>query len=110
MATNYIAEGKVINHTAGSNIVSGQVVVIGTNRIGIALTDIANGTVGPVQVEGVFQLPKLSTDAPAQYALLYWDAGNTRLTTTSSTHALAGRAYRAQVNGDTTAQVILGVS
>jgi predicted RecA/RadA family phage recombinase len=110
MATNYIAEGKVINYTAGADIASGAVVVIGTNRIGVALADIANGAVGPVQVEGVFNLPKLSTDTPAQYALLYWDAGNTRLTTTASTHPVAGRSMVALGSGTTTADVKLGVA
>ena len=42
MTTNYIQDGKVIEYTAGADISSGDVVVIGT-LIGVALTDIANG-------------------------------------------------------------------
>ena len=59
------------------------------------LKAIANGETGPVQVTGVFNIAKLSTDNMAQGALLYWDNTNSRLTTTASGNTLAGFAAAA---------------
>lgn len=59
MAKNYVQEGVTIDYTnAGSAILSGAVVVIGS-LIGIALTDIANGETGSVMLKGVFDVPKV---------------------------------------------------
>lgn len=106
MARNYDQLGKVWDHTAGSNLTSGQPVLMG-DVLGVALSDIANGSSGSVAVSGTFTIAKLSTDTPAQGAALYWDAGNSRLTTTASTHKLAGYAAAAAGNGDTTVRVRL---
>ena len=94
MTTNFVQPGEVIDYTAGANIASGQVVLMGA-RIGVALKAIANGETGPMQVTGVFNIAKLSTDNMAQGALLYWDNTNSRLTTTASGNTLAGFAAAA---------------
>ena len=72
MAGNYVQPGMVINHTAGSNISAGSVVKMG-NILGVALNDIANGSVGPVQIEGVFRVPKVSGAVIAAGESLTWD-------------------------------------
>jgi predicted RecA/RadA family phage recombinase len=56
----------------------------------------------------VFTLAKLSTDVVAQGAILYWDAGNSRLTVTASTHKKAGLAAGAAGSGVSTVAVDLG--
>lgn len=94
MTTKFVQPGEVIDYTAGANIASGQVVLMGA-RIGVALKSIANGETGPMQVTGVFNIAKLSTDNMAQGALLYWDNTNSRLTTTASSNTLAGFAAAA---------------
>lgn len=94
MTTKFVQPGEVIDYTAGANIASGQVVLMGA-RIGVALKSIANGETGPMQVTGVFNIAKLSTDNMAQGALLYWDNTNSRLTTTASGNTLAGFAAAA---------------
>lgn len=104
MTTKYVQPGDVIDHIAGSNIVSGQVVLIGV-RVGVALAAIASGATGPLQVTGVFTIAKLSTDVVAQGDILYWDNGNSRLTTTASTHKVAGYATAAAGNGITTVNI-----
>jgi predicted RecA/RadA family phage recombinase len=53
----------------------------------------------------VWEIAKLSTDVVTQGALLYWDAGNSRLTTTASSHKLAGYAWAAASGTDTTVQI-----
>lgn len=92
MTTKFVQPGEVIDYTAVANIASGQVVLLGGARIGVALKAIANGETGPMQVTGVFNIAKLSTDNINQFALLYWDNTNSRLTTTASGNTLAGFA------------------
>ena len=73
MAKNYVQEGKIIDWTnGGSTVSSGAVVVIGT-LIGVALTDIAGGATGPVQIGGVFNLPKVDAAVIAAGETLTWD-------------------------------------
>lgn len=104
MTTKFVQPGEVIDYTAGANIASGQVVLMGA-RIGVALKAIANGETGPVQVTGVFNIAKLSTDNMAQGALLYWDNTNSRLTTTASGNTLAGFAAAAAAASTTSVNI-----
>ncbi|CAN7365668.1 DUF2190 family protein [Acidovorax sp. LjRoot118] len=99
---NFVQVGDVLDYTPGADVASGAVAVIGV-RVGIAVAAIKAGETGPLRVKGVVELAKLSADAPAQGALLYWDATNSRLTTTSSGNVLAGYAAKAAGNGATTA-------
>ncbi len=74
MAANFKQDGKVVQWTNGTGgaIASGQVVKI--NKIlGVALMAIANGASGPVQIEGVFRVPKLSAAVIAMGESLTWD-------------------------------------
>jgi len=100
MATNQTQRGDVMAYTnSGSAITSGSAVVM-ASRIGVALTDIAATTgVGSVAVEGVFELAALSTQTWAHGDLLYWDAGNSRLTTVATANTLAGYAFEDKANG-----------
>lgn len=106
MAGNYIMSGDVIDWTngTGSAVASGAMVLVGA-RVAVALVDIANGATGTARVRGVFTVAKLSSDTPAQGALLYWDNTNKRLTTTSSGNTLAGFAAKAAGNGATTVEI-----
>jgi len=104
MTTKYIMSGDVIDYIAGSTISSGQVLLIG-KRIGVALSSIANGATGAAQVRGIFTIAKLSTDVVAQGDLLYWDNGNSRLTTTVGSNTLVGYATKAAGNGVTTVEI-----
>lgn len=104
MTTKFVQPGEVIDYTAGANIASGQVVLMGA-RIGVALKAIANGETGPMQVTGVFNVAKLSTDNMAQGALLYWDNTNSRLTTTASGNTLAGFAAAAAAASTTSVNI-----
>lgn len=72
MAKNYIQPGEVIDYTAGADIATGDVVVVG-NLIGVAITDIANGAVGPAKITGVFELPKVPTAVIGAGETVNWD-------------------------------------
>jgi len=106
MTSKFVQPGTVLDYTPGSAVTSGQVVLIGV-RIGVALKDIAANATGPLQVAGVFNIAKLSTDVVAPGAALYWDNTNSRLTTTASGNTLAGFAAAAAGNGATTVAIKL---
>lgn len=104
---NMICDGNVIEFVVASTArVSGAGELIG-KLFGVHARDAAIGEKATVQLYGVFAVTKLTTDAPAQGALLYWDNTNKRLTTTSSGNTLAGWAFAAAINGDTTVQIRL---
>ncbi|MEM1191553.1 MAG: DUF2190 family protein [Pseudomonadota bacterium] len=72
MATNYVSEGRVIQHTPSSAIVSGAVVAM-SGLLGVALGDIAANEAGSVQIYGVFRLPKVPAAVIGQGDRLTWD-------------------------------------
>lgn len=100
---NFVSQGLTIDHTPAATRAAGAGTLIGT-RIGVAVNDVAASTPGVFSMAGVHTLPKLSTDVMAQGALVYWDNTNLRLTVTSAGNTLAGYAFAAAGNGDTTVQ------
>ncbi|WP_304306248.1 DUF2190 family protein [Pseudacidovorax intermedius] len=99
---NFVQVGDVIDYTPAAAVAGGSVAVIGV-RVGVVVADIAANATGALRVKGVVELAKLGTDTVAQGALLYWDAANSRLTTTAGGNTLAGYAARAAAAGVTTA-------
>lgn len=97
--------------SASGALTPGEVLVIG-NRVGVVsgTKPIATGEPYSLQVNGQFDMPCLSTDEPAVGALLYWDAGNNRCTTTASTHKSCGIAVHAKAAGATRVTVDLNAS
>lgn len=106
MTTKFVQPGEVIDHVAIGAKASGQPVLIGT-KLGVCVADIANGATGPVAVSGVYTVTKLTTDVVAQGAALYWDNGNSRLTTTVASNVYAGYAFAAAGNGVTSVNIKL---
>lgn len=105
MAKNYIQEGDVLDYTAGGAAVAAGAVVLMGKRLGVILRDIAANGTGSASVTGVWQIAKLSTDVVAQGDALYWDAANSRLTSTAGSNVLAGFAANAAGAGTTTINV-----
>ena len=112
MTTTAVQRGDVIDYTAGSTIASGDVVVIG-NIIGVALTDIANGSTGSVATRGVFTVPKVSAAVIAQGESLVWDVSagafddNAASPATGDISGAAACAWEAAGNGVTSFDVYL---
>ncbi len=110
MATNFVQPGEVIDYTADADKTSGQVVAIG-NILGVCLTAIANGATGPVQITGVFTVPKVSGAVIAQGESLTWDASaaafDDNLATPASGDITVGAAvaFEAAGNGVTSIKV-----
>ncbi len=107
MATK-ISEGLRIDYTPGSAVAAGDVVVIG-EMVAVATEPIAANALGAVDVEGVFSFPKgvTSTDAITAGAKLYWNASGSVVTTTASSHKVAGYAVAAAAASATTVPVKL---
>lgn len=90
MAAIFYQTGDVIDYTAAEALSFGDVVDLST-RIGVAGADIARDTVGPVQVTGVYRIPKASGAVTVGQAL-YWAKSAKNLTTTADSNTPAGWA------------------
>ena len=113
MANSYLQEGGVIQYTAGADINSGDVLVIG-KLIGVALVDIANGATGSVAIEGVYTLPKVSGAVIAQGENIIWDVSAGAFDDNAATPAVGDVsaccvAMQAAGNGVTSLAVKLNV-
>lgn len=90
---NYVRPGDIETVTAPTGgISSGGVVVIATNKLGVAINDIAAAATGPARVRGVVRLPAETGTGKsfAQGDLLYWNASTSKLTKTSTGNSKAG--------------------
>ena len=81
MAKNYEQPGRVLDYVNNGSvaIASGDAVAVGP-VIGVALNAIPVGAKGPVQVEGVFLLPKKTGTAVSQGAALVFKAASKNFT------------------------------
>ena len=96
--TTYRQTGDIIDYTPSGNVSAGDIVVA-VNLIGQVVADVLADQKGALRIEGVINVPKLSTDVVAIGTVVYWDAGNSRATTTASTHKLLGKAVEAAGSG-----------
>jgi len=59
MSTNQVSKGKTLDYTnSGADIAVNSVVIVGS-LVGVAAVDIATGETGTLDIEGVFNLPKV---------------------------------------------------
>jgi predicted RecA/RadA family phage recombinase len=107
----YRAPGAVIDYTpSGADVAAGDVVVLG-EIVAIATQPIADGELGALAVEGIFDIPKVSGSSTAIAAgeTVYWDAGNDEGTSDddSGANKKAGFAVADTVDGDTSIRIKL---
>ncbi|MCK4164283.1 DUF2190 family protein [Ralstonia pseudosolanacearum] len=103
---NYVQQGDTLTLTAPYAVNAGDAVLVG-KIFDVAIASIAAGADGEFVTEGVFDLPALGTDTPAQGAVLYWDSTNKRLTTTATSNTRVGVATAAKAAGGTTVRIKL---
>jgi predicted RecA/RadA family phage recombinase len=104
---NYVQPGKVLTMIApGGGVVSGTPYQIG-QIFGIAVASAAAGEEFPLQVEDVFDLPKVSAQAWTPGAVVHWDAGAGLATTTASGNLRIGAATQTAANPSATGRVRL---
>ncbi len=98
-------EGKFIDYTPGAAVPQGTVVLLSGGTAGkmvtVAPTDLVANEKGSVQVSGVWEFDKLTTDVMTVGDKVYWDAGNSRMTLTAGANTLAGVCVAAAGNGIT---------
>ena len=100
---NFIQLGETLTVAAPATITSGQLVVVGS-LIGVANFDAASGADVEIDIAGVFELPKVLTDAIAVGDRLYWDSAAAKLTKNQGTGSkpLVGYAVVAAANPSST--------
>lgn len=106
MATNYIQAGTNLTLTAPYDRLSGEAALIGS-IFGVAQNDVLSGASGVFATEGVWSLPKVSTDVVALGATLYWNDTNKNFTVTSSGNTKVGVAVESAGNPSATVKVKL---
>ena len=104
--TQFIHDGNSIDYTPGADVAAGAVVVQG-ELVGVARTPIAASVLGSLAVVGVFNFPKATGAGTAitAGANCYWDAANSRATTTATGNKLIGKCVKAAADADTTVRV-----
>jgi len=103
---NYVQEGDTITIAAPYDVLSGKGLLVGS-IFGVASFDALSGASVEAQIEGVFDLAKVSAQAWTVGALIYWDDTAKAATTTVGTNKLIGVALAAAANPSATGRVRL---
>ncbi|WP_323775946.1 DUF2190 family protein [Leisingera sp.] len=88
---NFKSQGNTLTFTAAADYSSGDGVLLDT-LFGVAAGDIASGEEGVLNLQGVYELPKVGSQAWTVGAAVYWDDANSRCTTVAEDAALIGCA------------------
>ena len=104
MSTNYVQLGRRVQATngTGSAVSSGDAVLFG-DTLRIAVHDIANGSAGEWEIEGVFTIAATTADTWSDGDFVYWNDTTSKLTSTMGSNTRPGIAIGAKTNGQTTA-------
>lgn len=105
MAT-FRSDGNSIDYTPASDVTAGDVIVLG-NLVTIAKVDIAANELGAVSTRGVFNVTKNDNEPFDQGDRLYWDATNTRVTSTGGANEFFGFAAEDAATSDTDIDALL---
>lgn len=93
-------EGRQIPYTpSGADVAAGDVIVL-VSLVAIATTDIPDGRLGALDIDGVFKVPKATGTAMPTGTLVYWDGTNKRITTTSSGNTFMGKMAEDAASAD----------
>jgi len=80
---NFVEKGETITVTAAADIASGAIVSIG-DIAGVAAGKYATGETAVVNLNGVYEVPKVTADVIAQGVKLYVVAGQAGVTATGN--------------------------
>lgn len=98
---NFIETGDAPRVTFPVATASGAPVLIGPGLFGVAIGDIAGGTMGVIRTVGVYTLPKVANTAILAGAKLYYDATAKVLTTVATGNSYVAAALNAAAAADT---------
>lgn len=101
----FLAEGDRIDHTPGSAVAAGEVVVLGS-VVGVALRDIPANTKGALAVRGLVEC-NIELAATGVGSLVYWDDSANQATATASGNTKMGFVTEAAAADGGTGRVLL---
>jgi len=106
--SQFIQDGKSIDHTPSSAVTGGDIVIFGsgaTGFVGVAKTDIAANTLGAVAIEGIFEMPTAEALATVGTVVYLTSAG--LVTATVGTNTPLGRTVAASTDSNTKVKVAI---
>lgn len=103
---NYVQDGDTLSLVAPYDRLSGQGMLVGS-IFGVAAVDALSGASVEVDVDGVFDIEKVSAQAWTAGALIYWDDTAKNATSVSTSNKLIGVAVQAAANPSSTGRVRL---
>ena len=106
---NFVQSGAALTLAAPYAVTSGQGALIGS-LFGVASVTLASGAQGAFQIEGVYELTKVSAQAWTPGALIYWDNAARNCTTVLTGNKLIGVASEAAANPSATGRVRLNAA
>ena len=95
---NFIAAGAALTVAAPYDVLSGGGALVGT-MFGVAASDALNGAEVVLNIEGIYEINKIGSQAWTVGARIYWDDTNKRCTTVSTSNTLIGVATEAVGSG-----------
>lgn len=107
--TNFDKDGKTIPFTpSGSDVVGGDVILVG-EKICVAKHDIADGVLGTLSTQGVFDFPKTAATVYGQGDKVFWDVADDEATEDddTGTNRLIGYIHEAALSGDALVRCML---
>lgn len=110
---NFVSPGDLMTVTAPATVTAGQIVVVGTNLVGVAESDAASGTPVVIATRGIFTLPAdvtAATAAVGQFATHHTTNNTISVTAPGAGYVKLGVFAAPKVNGDTTVTVRLNGS
>ena len=106
---NHVQPGRTLTLPAPADVKSGEGVIVGS-IFGVANGDAATGEDVDLDVEGVFDLPKVSALAINPGDLVYWVAADKAVTKTASGNTKIGVATATAANPSASVNVRLNGS
>ena len=94
---NFVQPGENLTVPAPAAVASGELVKVG-NLYGVASYDAGTGADVVLVTEGVFELPKIATDALAVGDPVYWRSSDGLVTSTASGNTKIGACIEAAPN------------
>lgn len=107
MSTKYVQPGDIIKLTAPSGgVTAGTPVKIG-RFFGVPAQSALVGEKFSLGIEGVYTIPKVSTEIWVEGTVAYYNTGSALATSTSTTAMLIGLCVEPAASGSTTAKIKL---
>ena len=114
MEAAYRHEGRAVDYTpSGAAVAAGQVIDLGSGLVGIARLDIADGQLGALAVEGVFDVIKAAGSGVtfARGATVGWDDVNNTAVASGDVNKTfdLGKAVVAAADADSKVRVKINI-